>query len=116
MKFDSDSLRRGSLPAAPVAAFLPMQAWAQQSGRYYGHMWDGGWHGWFFGPFMMILLIVLVILGVLIAVRWSGRDSGRHESSSGTRERTPLDILKERFARGEIDKEEFEERRRALED
>jgi putative membrane protein len=28
--------------------------------------------------------------------------------------RTPLDILKERFARGEIDKQEYEERRRVL--
>jgi len=28
--------------------------------------------------------------------------------------RTPVDILKERFARGEIDKNEFEERRRVL--
>ncbi len=28
--------------------------------------------------------------------------------------RTPLDILKERFAQGEIDKEEYEERRRVL--
>jgi putative membrane protein len=30
--------------------------------------------------------------------------------------RTPIDILKERFARGEIDKDEFEERRRVLGD
>lgn len=29
-------------------------------------------------------------------------------------ERTPLDILRERFARGEIDKEEFDQRRRVL--
>lgn len=116
MRYDSDSVRRATLLASSVAILAPMQAWAQQTGRTYGHMWDGGWHGWFFGPFMMILLVVLVVLGVLIAVRWSGGDTGRRDSSGGTQERTPLDILKERFARGEIDKAEFEERRRALED
>lgn len=116
MKRDSNLLLRASLLAAlPFGALAPSHAWAQQGGRYYGHMWDGGWHGWFFGPILMILLVALVVIGVLIAVRWSGT-AGRDESSSGPREKTPLDILKERFARGEIDKQEFEERRRALEE
>jgi putative membrane protein len=46
-------------------------------------------------------------------VRWLGGSSPTatpHQPPT----RTPLDILKERFAHGEIDKEEFEERRRIL--
>jgi putative membrane protein len=49
-------------------------------------------------------------------VRWLGgpwQAPGPHQTPSA---RTPLDILKERFARGEIDKEEFEERRRVVDD
>jgi putative membrane protein len=78
-------------------------------------MWDGGWNGMFFGPLFMILALAAVIAIVVLLVRWL--------SASGTEVRppyqspsapTPLDILKERFARGEIDKEEFEERRRVL--
>jgi putative membrane protein len=95
--------------ASPAAALAQ-----QQPSPYYGpHMWNGGWHGWFFGPIMMIVFIAVVVAVVVILVRWLGGPghSGLHRQPQG---KTPLDILKERFARGEIDKEEFEERRRVL--
>ncbi len=89
-------------------------AWAQQQGGpYYGpHMWGGGW--WMFlGPLMMIVFIAAIVIVVVLMVRWLG-GSGHGTAQHPPPGRTPLDILKERFARGEIDKEEFEERRRVL--
>jgi putative membrane protein len=68
------------------------------------------------GPLFMILVLAAVIAVAVLLVRWLGgpwQASGSHQTPSA---RTPLDILKERFARGEIDKEEFEERRRVLGD
>lgn len=83
----------------------------QEYPKYYGpHMWEGGWHGWFFGPIMMIVFFAVAVVAVVLLVRWLG-GPGHGHSPAG---KTPLDILKERFARGEIDKEEFEERRRVL--
>lgn len=96
---------------------LPTIAWAQQQGPQYPgpHMWNGGWYGWFFGPIMMIVFIAVTVVGVVLLVRWLGGigHGGAPHASPG---KTPLDILEERFARGEIDKEEFEERRRLLKD
>lgn len=92
----------------------PTVAWAQQQGGpYYGHMWDGEWHGWFFGPFFMMLFFIVMVVIIVLLVRWLG---GPHHGPMyhGPVGKTPLDILKERFARGEIDKQEFEERRRVL--
>ena len=89
-------------------------AWAQQqTGPYYGtHMWNGG--GWmFFGPLMMIVFIAAIVVVVVLMVRWLG-GTGHGAAPHSPPGRTPLDILKERFARGEIDKDEFEERRHAL--
>lgn len=69
----------------------------------------------FFGPLFMILLLAVLVAVTVLLVRWLGgpwhRSIPPHDALP---DRAPLDILKERFARGEIDKEEFEERRRIL--
>ena len=87
----------------------------QTTGPGYGvHMWDGGWHGWFFGPAMMIVFIAFAVVIVVLLVRWLGGAPHNPSHHPYAAMKTPLDILKERFAKGEIDKEEFDERRRVL--
>ena len=102
------------LAGVALVSVWPLAAWSQpRDGDYYGpHMMWGGWYGMFCGPLMMIIFIAVVVVLVVLAVRWLGGGHGSSQALPPTR--TPLDILKERFARGEIDKEEFEERRRVL--
>ena len=61
-------------------------------------------------PISMLLFWVLVILGIVVLVRWMGRGTSP-ELPPG---KTALDILKERYARGEIEREEFEQKKRDL--
>ena len=78
-------------------------------------MWSGGggWYGTILGPLIMILLLAVLIAAAVLLVRWVG-GQWPGTSSPNQAPRTPLEILRERFARGEIDKAEFEERRRVL--
>jgi putative membrane protein len=66
-----------------------------------------------FGSLMMILFWGGLILLIVLAVRYLGHGSagGGERPAVG---KAPLQILEERFARGEIDKEEFDQRKRAL--
>lgn len=112
-------LIRFAAAGTALCLLMPANAWAQASpgaGQYscWGpHMmgWGGGWSGMIFGPLMMILVLALPVVAVVLLIRWLGGSRG--SASPG---QTPLDILRERYARGEIDKEEFEERRRTLGD
>jgi putative membrane protein len=89
----------------------PRVAWAQtQSWEYWGmHPMGGMWGFW--GVGMMLLMLLFwgaVIASLVVAIRWlihQGRAS-RPDSA--------LDILRERYARGEIDREEFLARKRDL--
>ncbi|HSF96492.1 MAG TPA: SHOCT domain-containing protein [Thermohalobaculum sp.] len=93
---------------AALAATAPGMALAQYNQGYYGsHMWGDGWHGWFLGPVMMLLWLGLIVGVVVLVVRWMGA-GGPGAARPGGSEAT--DILRARFARGEIDKAEFEER------
>ncbi|MFZ5697948.1 MAG: SHOCT domain-containing protein [Pseudomonadota bacterium] len=67
--------------------------------------WMGG--GWIF----MALFWVLIILAVVVLIR--RMDIGCNESKEAPR-KTPIEIIKERYARGEIEREEYEQKRRDL--
>lgn len=77
-------------------------------------MMNGGVMG---GPFMglvWLLLLALIIGGVWLLVRAiRGSDNGARARPDGEGT-SALSILEERYARGEIDHDEFQERRRAL--
>ncbi|UCF77319.1 MAG: SHOCT domain-containing protein [Betaproteobacteria bacterium] len=74
--------------------------------------WGGHGMGWgIFGAVHMILWWVLIILGIVVLIKWLFGGSSRRES--GTSDRA-IEILKERYARGEIGKDEFEQKRRDL--
>jgi putative membrane protein len=89
---------------------IALPAFAQPSSPYYGPGWGGGW--WMLlGPFTMILFVALIVVVVVLLIRWLGGQGGMDRSPPAN---TALDILRERFARGEIDKQEFEEKRRTL--
>jgi putative membrane protein len=78
-------------------------------GPYWGHGWGG--MGWV-GMTLMLLFWVLVIAGVIVLLR---RIRARDLDPDRAAHRSALDVLKERYARGEIDREEFEQKRRDLE-
>jgi len=78
-------------------------------------MIPGAWFlGW--GVLWMIMITafwLLVLMGLALAVRWLWR-VGSAIGTVRTQEESALEILKKRYARGEIGKEEFEAKKRDL--
>ena len=96
---------------AVAAVSLPAYAQTPERPGYWHSGWDWGWGHMLFGSVMMILFWGGLILLIVLAVRWLGGGLGKAASR-----KTSLEILDERFARGEIDREDFEERKRLLSD
>jgi putative membrane protein len=76
----------------------------------WGHGWDGGWGWgmWLFGGLMMLL----VVFGAIALVRYTSR--GPDRTAPGEDAGQALRILDERFARGEIDADEYTRQRTLL--
>lgn len=77
-----------------------------------GHFGEFGWWGMGFGVIFMVLFWLLIILGIAALIRWLQPQSGRDQR---TRDKTSLEIVQERYARGDIDRDEYEQKRRDLE-
>jgi putative membrane protein len=77
---------------------------------------DGGISIWFLMVALInIAFVVGVIVLIMLGVRWLMRQNARDRYQGETKgEDTALELLRQRFARGEIDAEEFEQRRRTL--
>lgn len=72
--------------------------------------WDGGGWGMGWGVFGLMHLLWVVLLVVVVAAIFRALLGDR----GGMRRDSALDILRERYARGEIDHAEYEERRKKL--
>lgn len=72
------------------------------------------WHmsnGWWMGGFLMMVLFGLLIWALVSFSSRSNEDSTREPV---THQRKPLEILEERYARGELSDEEFDRMRLRL--
>ncbi len=94
--------------AALLGSVAP--AMAQQDGPWRMHEWMGwgsGWGGMFLGPLFMIMWLAILVAVIAMVLRWLPGGS----PGANTPRPTPRDILDERYARGEIDREEYLRRR-----
>lgn len=91
---------------------IPIARADSGQGGFGGHMVSNygfmGMGGGYMGAVFMILFWILVIAVIVYLIRFLSQD--RNEK----KDKTPREILEERYARGEIDKEEFERKKKDL--
>ncbi|MCX2933978.1 SHOCT domain-containing protein [Mycobacterium sp. CVI_P3] len=88
------------------------------NGWGHGWMWNGygngvGWFGWVITAIVLTLVFAAVITAIVVAIRYL-TGGGQHNSGHQPRTRTAEDLLADRFARGEIDEDDYRRRMTAL--
>jgi len=91
-----------------IERLAPLSQW----GNGWGH--GPGMMGWgvmaWFGPIMMFIFWAVAIVALILFIRWIVTSAGNRSRA----EDSALEILKKRYARGEIGKEEFETKKRDI--
>ncbi len=88
--------------------------------RSFGLGWQAARHAspdhHVFGIIFMVALLALIVIAVVVLTVWLIKHARNHQAAAvaGPAGGAALDILKARYARGEIDKVEYEEKRKDL--
>src|ERR1043165_546217 len=101
------------LSVSMLLTSFPVFAQSAANGPYWDwpgpwHMWSG-WGMWWVFPLMMMIFMIVACVFVMSRM-FSGHS---HQGGSDTTSSAVI-LLNERFAKGEISKEEFEERKMVL--
>jgi putative membrane protein len=78
-----------------------MWGWPNMMGGYYGG--GLGWIGMIFG----FIFFILCVTGIIFLIVWLVKRSN-HPGTENRTESKAIEVLKERYAKGEITKEQFE--------
>ncbi len=112
-----DSASRGWLVVLAFVLLVvllgPAFGWGIMGGGMMGPGMMGAW-GAAANPWWGIAMLIfwaVIIAGMILLIVWAMRQVGAGADAS----RSPLDILKERYARGDVTREQFEQMRRDLE-
>jgi len=102
----------GGLMLAVVFAMTSVVAEADPGqGSYYFGDHPMMYGGMFMGPIMMLVIVVVLVVAVVFIIKAMGLGGTGHGHHGQNR---ALAILDERFAKGEIDKAEYEDRKKTL--
>jgi putative membrane protein len=82
--------------------------WGMGPGMMGGYGYGMGW----FGMILMMVFWVAVIVGIVVLIRWLIVTS--RSAPEGRKEDSALELLKKRYVRGEISKEEYEEKKKDI--
>lgn len=72
-----------------------------------GHwLWgDAGWMAWFMLAWMIVFLVVIVV-AIVFFIRYLSRPHGERQDQTG-RQHSAADVVRRRYAAGEIDRDEY---------
>ncbi|WNJ99914.1 SHOCT domain-containing protein [Thalassospiraceae bacterium LMO-JJ14] len=106
---------RTSFLSALMAGGTTMAASGLAHAQGYGYGYSDHpmmWNGMLMGPMMMILMTVVIAVAIVLVLKFLGVGGGGNHGKD-VRDNS-LAILNERFAKGEIDSAEYEERKKTL--